>query len=160
MTTKEIAESVGKPERTVRDWVKSLAAKSAVIEAKLAASSPMKPADYNLAETCQIIEEGLGKAAADVYRTNAANAELAKQPKQVGLPAGAQMMALQKIYGAEEARKRIDFAMGYVPQTAKEKPLMIAGKPISKQAYAVEMKNREKEQAKVEARGLKTLFDN
>lgn len=86
MTTKQIAEAVGKPERTVRDWVKALAAKSAVITAKLAASSPMKPANYTLAETCDIIEEGLGKAA-DVYRTNAVNAEMAKRPEKAEVSA-------------------------------------------------------------------------
>lgn len=76
MTTKQIAEYLGKPERTVRDWVKALAAKSAVVAAKLAASSPANPADYNLSETCLIIEEGMGKDVADVYRTNAVNAEM------------------------------------------------------------------------------------
>lgn len=71
MTTKQIAEAVGKPERTVRDWIKRLAAKSAVIAAKSATSSPMSPADYGLDETCAIIEQGMGKNAASLYRENA-----------------------------------------------------------------------------------------
>ncbi len=40
MTSKDIAAAVGKPERTVRRWIENLAAKSAVVAAKLAASSP------------------------------------------------------------------------------------------------------------------------
>lgn len=36
MTAREIAEAVGKPERTVRDWVKAASAKSAEILAKIA----------------------------------------------------------------------------------------------------------------------------
>jgi hypothetical protein len=81
MTTKQIAEYLGKPERTVRDWVKALSAKSAEVLAKIAeARATSKPADYDLAETCQIIEEGMGKDVADVYRTNAVNAEMAKAP--------------------------------------------------------------------------------
>jgi transposase len=81
MTTKQIAEAVGKPVRTVQDWVKELGAKSALISAKSASSSPMYPTDYTLSEVCQIIEEGMGKAAADVYRTNAVNAEMVKPAK-------------------------------------------------------------------------------
>ena len=40
MTTREIADAVGKPIRTVQDWVKELSAKSALISAKSASSSP------------------------------------------------------------------------------------------------------------------------
>jgi hypothetical protein len=76
MTTKEIAGATGKPEQTVRNWIRSLASKSDVIKSKLDASSPMKPADYDLVEVCEIIEEGLGKEAANVYRTNAVHAKL------------------------------------------------------------------------------------
>lgn len=76
MTTKQIAEAVSRPEKTVRDWVlrianptkkqidkfgKDVVAKSAAIKAKSATSSPMVPADYDLEETVAIIEVGLGK---------------------------------------------------------------------------------------------------
>lgn len=101
MTTKQIAEAVGQTDRSVRNWVRALAEKSSAIAEKLAASSPAKPADYTLAESCHIIEEGLGKAAADVYRTNAVNAELANKaslPKSPKLPNGIQMTALCRLY--------------------------------------------------------------
>ncbi len=71
MTTKGIAQAVGKEERTVRNWVKKLAEKSSVVAEKLSVSSPMKPADYDLDETVAIIEEGLGRNAAALYRENA-----------------------------------------------------------------------------------------
>lgn len=75
MTTKQVAEAVGKPEQTVRNWVRRLASKMDVVKSKLEASSPMKPADFDLDETIQIIAEGLGKNAAAVYAENARRAE-------------------------------------------------------------------------------------
>jgi hypothetical protein len=79
MTSKEIALAVGKPERTVQNWVKFLGAKLASVGAKLASSSPMKPADYDLEETIAIIEHGMGKNAAALYR------ESARQPATASL---------------------------------------------------------------------------
>jgi len=70
MTTKEIAEAVGKEERTIRRWVARIADKMPVVKDKMSASSPMKPADYDLEETCAIIEIGLGKNAASLFREN------------------------------------------------------------------------------------------
>ena len=71
MTTKEIALAVGKEERTVQRWVKRLADKMPSINDKMSSSSPMRPADYNLTETLQIVEEGMGKNAAGIFRANA-----------------------------------------------------------------------------------------
>ena len=73
MTTKEIAEAVGKTERGVRNWVNRLAENNALVKEKLSASSPMKPANYDLDETCAIIEQGMGKNAAGLFRENAKN---------------------------------------------------------------------------------------
>ena len=71
MTTGEIAESVGKKDRAVRNWVRKAADKNSAIAAKIAASTSTYPADYNLDETCQIIEAGMGANAAAVYRASA-----------------------------------------------------------------------------------------
>lgn len=71
MTTKQIAESVGKKDGAVRSWVRSVASKNDAIASKNDASTSTHPADYNLEETCAIIEAGMGKNAADIYRTNA-----------------------------------------------------------------------------------------
>jgi hypothetical protein len=148
MTTKQIAEATGKAGKTVRTWISILAADSATIAAKLAASSPMKPAEYDMRETCQIIEEGMGKAAADVYRTNAANAEVTKVTRNATngkLPAGVQIRAMMNLYGSEEARKRIDFVLGYKTQSApKPEQLALPASRLSKAAYAVEQKERQK----------------
>ena len=72
MNTREIAEVVGKDERSVQRWVKKLSDKMAAINDKMSSSSPMNPADYDFEETIAIIEAGMGKNAADIYRTNAA----------------------------------------------------------------------------------------
>jgi hypothetical protein len=72
MTSREIAQAVGKSERRVQEWARMAGAKIAGIGAKIAEAKRVgKAADYDLAETCQIIEAGLGKAAAGIFRANA-----------------------------------------------------------------------------------------
>jgi hypothetical protein len=73
MTTKQIAEAVGKKERVVQGWAKRLSAKDAGVSAKIAGALSSKiAADYDLDQTIAIIETGMGKNAAFVYRQNAA----------------------------------------------------------------------------------------
>lgn len=71
MTTKEIAETAGKDERTIQRWVKKLSDKMPSVGVKLSSSNSMNPANYDLQETCAIIEMGLGKNAADLFRMSA-----------------------------------------------------------------------------------------
>lgn len=71
MNTKEIALAVNKTERSVQRWVKKLSDKVSSINDKMSASSPMNPADFTLEETIAIIEQGLGKNAAEMYASNA-----------------------------------------------------------------------------------------
>jgi hypothetical protein len=72
MTTKEIAQAVGKDERTVRRWVNRTAGKMSGLSDKMSdAERTKKPADYTLEETIAIIEAGMGKNAAGVFRANA-----------------------------------------------------------------------------------------
>lgn len=73
MDTREIANAVGKDERTVRRWVKKVAVKMSAVAVKMSASSPVYPADFDFDETIAIIEEGMGKNAAAIYRANAVN---------------------------------------------------------------------------------------
>jgi len=57
------------------------------------------------------------------------------------LPAGAQIKAMESLYGPVEARKRIDFVLGYKadpPQTT------LPATRLSKAAFAVEMKEQQK----------------
>lgn len=83
MNVKEIAVTAGRKERCVRNWVVKAAAKSASIAAKSAAAGHGKSVDYDVDETLAIIEAGMGKNAADIWRVNSANATL---PKVQGLP--------------------------------------------------------------------------
>jgi len=79
MNVKEIAQAVGKPERTVHNWVQRVSAKMAQVGAKMAqASIDKKPADYDIDETIAIIEQGMGKNAAAIFRENAGN-----KPKEI-----------------------------------------------------------------------------
>jgi len=79
MNIKDIAKAVGKPESTVKNWVKKVGAKMAQVGAKMAqASIDKKPADYDIEETIAIIEHGMGKNAASLFRANAEN-----KPKEI-----------------------------------------------------------------------------
>jgi len=157
MTTKEIAQATGKPERTIRDWVKAVTAKSATITAKLATSSPAYPADYTLAEVCQIIEEGMGPEAANVYRTNAVHATMAQEPKAPRLTGALVTSLLRACEKGKLSDYQFQVMIGApivenVPTPSKQ-PLQIESSigRINKVSYAVEMKIRAKEQAKKDA---------
>jgi hypothetical protein len=84
MTTKEIAKITGKTERSARNWINKiagLAENSSVymenssvvssVQLKAGSKDPHHPADFTQEETCAIIEAGLGKNAAGIYRANA-----------------------------------------------------------------------------------------
>jgi hypothetical protein len=73
MTVKEISKTVNKTERSVRNWIEKVAEKSSAMAEKSSASNSTHPADYTLDETIEIIETGLGKNAAAVFRANAEN---------------------------------------------------------------------------------------
>lgn len=76
MTVKQIAEAIGKKERNIHNWLTKLSVKNAEIYAKIAeAKKTSKPAEYNFEETISIIEIGLGKNAATLYRQNAEQIE-------------------------------------------------------------------------------------
>lgn len=114
MTVKQIGEATGKDVTTVQRWIKRLNGKMQSIDGKMQLSSPMKPADFTLEETCAIIEAGMGEAAAGVYRASA-------QPEKAFhiiraadvLPNGKQLEEMRRIYGDREAGKRLDLIIGY-----------------------------------------------
>lgn len=60
MTTKQIAEAVGKDETTVRRWVKRASGKMPSASGKMSSAGHGKSADFTLDETVAIIEEGMG----------------------------------------------------------------------------------------------------
>lgn len=83
MTVREIAKATSKPERTVHNWVQKTSAKVAQVYAKMAqAADDKKPADYSLDETLAIIETGLGKNAALLFKANAENNQKAITTQQ------------------------------------------------------------------------------
>ncbi len=72
MTTREIAEAVGKDASTVSRWVSETSCKMQQISCKMQqARETSMPADYDIEETCAIIETGMGKNAADLFRMSA-----------------------------------------------------------------------------------------
>lgn len=85
MTTKQIAEVVGKDLSTVQRWVKkitdrmssmdgkmqSMDGRVQSIAVKMSESTSTHPADFDTEETVLIIETGMGKNAAGIFRTNA-----------------------------------------------------------------------------------------
>lgn len=83
MTTKEIAEAVGKDASTVSRWIVETSCKMQEVSCKMQeAQQTKKPADYTLEETCAIIETGLGKNTADLFRMNAAQKQEQKRSSE------------------------------------------------------------------------------
>lgn len=151
MTVKEIAKSVGKDERTVRNWVKSLAEKNSVIAEKLSVSSPMKPADYTLDETIEIIREGMGDSAAGIFQ---ANAEKKESRLDKGFLQQIRLSVRDGLLTREEARHILQVEKITVPV-----PIVQNLGVISKSAYAVEMKERAKANQKlIESKIQSDLF--
>lgn len=133
MTTKEIAEAVGKDERSVQRWVKSLADKMSSVSDKLSVSSPNNPARWSLDEVCSIIQIGLGDSAASLFRENALRDIPAPSPKRPkikkdALPSHYQMARMIEMYGRDEAARRCDFLIGYSRQYTK--PTALIEEPI------------------------------
>ncbi len=101
-------------------------------------------AELTLKEAMDIIEIGRGTDFAGALKDNAVNTELDKKRGikiQGKLPSGPQLKGMVEMYGAEEARKRIDFVLGY---KAAPEPLQLPAPRLSKAAYAVEMKEQQK----------------
>ena len=138
MTVNEIAEVVGKKERTVHGWIKTISAKNAQISAKIAeARATSKPADYTQEETLAIIKEGMGEVTAGVYKAATDTA-----PKT---PAVSERMLQQvrlsvrdNLLTREEGRHILD-----VEKITKPVPYTIDLGWLHKSSYAVEMKERE-----------------
>lgn len=148
MTVKQIAESVGKDASTVARWVQATSCKMQEVSRKMQeAGATKKPADYTLEETCSIIEQGMGQAAAYVYRTNAVHAEMnRKAPKITGSLLAEVNKAFDRgIMTKDEARVMIGLSSTNQPVAL---PAPAPMPLLSKQAYAVEMANRAKAQAK------------
>jgi hypothetical protein len=71
MTVREIAEAIGKTERSVRNWANKAGEKISSVAEKISSAGHGKAASFNQEETLAIIETGLGKNAAGIFRANA-----------------------------------------------------------------------------------------
>ena len=120
MTTREIAKATGKGERTVQRWVQNMTAKMASISDKMAASSSTHPADFDLEETIAIIEEGMGKNAAAIYRENAAKSTV----PSVLTDRDFQMIAQIVSVAVSETMKAYDSRMRAVEEKVDRVPLL------------------------------------
>lgn len=74
MTTRQIAQAVGKTERCVQGWAKRAGENISSVGEKVSSAGHGKPADYTLDETVAIIQVGLGRNAAALFRKNAERA--------------------------------------------------------------------------------------
>jgi hypothetical protein len=129
MTAKQIARQIDRTERAVQKWAKSLSEHHSLMAEKISASSPAHPADYNLDETLLIIEKGLGKNAAAIYRTNA-------MASQAPAPVTDRLERIEKnmelittvMLGMLQIRQPTDSA-GHVPVRQPSRPQLEAPQP-------------------------------
>ena len=120
MTTREIAKATGKEERTVRRWVNKVAVRMSAVAVKMSASSPAHPADYDLEETIAIIEEGMGKNAAAIYRENAAKSTISS----VLTDRDFQMIAQIVSVAVSETMKAYDVRMKAIEEKVDRVPMI------------------------------------
>jgi hypothetical protein len=153
VTLKDIASWCEVDIKTVRRWVDKLSTGDrqdvqGLDDIKIKcyeAGVQGRAVSLTLSEAFQVIAAGKGDNFVNTLKENALLKTVSTQskPRTARLPSGAQMNAMCWIYGKTEAARRIDHAMGYHPAT----PLAIAER-ICPQAYAVEMKNREKQESR------------
>ncbi len=159
MTVKEIAGVTGKDAATVSRWIEKVSCKMQEVSCKVQeAKRTKKPADYTLAETCSIIEAGMGKQAADVYRANAIHSETEK--KKVVRYSAAYIREVRLTLGKEAAAKLL------LGEQAEEKRTLALPEPVlpeqvRKQVYAVARAALIRyEREKTDRQKNMTLFDD
>jgi ribosomal protein L21 len=159
MTVKEIASAVNKDSSTVSRWVERVSCKMQEVYCKMQeAKATKKPADYTLAETCAIIAEGMGEDVANVFRTNATQSR-AKEMQLIKIPSGA---ALKELRIAAQSglltKEQFQVMIGAPIMAGKPTQLQALIQRLSKQAYAVEMANRAKAEAKAKTEAKTPLL--
>lgn len=128
MNTREIAQSVGRKERAVRNWIQKTAAKNASVAAKIAVSSPMRPADYTLEETLAIIEAGMGKNAAGIFR---ANAEREPQARETLTQRDKELIAEIVSMTVSRTMERLDQRMATIENHYQQRAALLPAPQIS-----------------------------
>jgi hypothetical protein len=87
---------------------------------KMSAAGHGKPARFTLEETIAIVRAGGNNTLADLLLENAKQTD--RNTRVNRLPNGKQLEEMRRIYGASEAGRRIDFAMGFSPNYALATP--------------------------------------
>ena len=153
MTVKEIAQAVGKDPATVSRWIEKVSCKMQEVSCKVQeAKDTKKPADYTLDETIEIIREGMGDSAAGIFQ---ANAEKKESRLDKGFLQQIRLSVRDGLLTREEARHILQVEKITVPV-----PIVQNLGIISKPAYAVEMKEREKARQKlIESNIQSNLFE-
>lgn len=131
MTIKQIAEACNVAESTVRSWAHKTA-ESADISAKIAKSRGKRAVKLSLDETLAIVRAGGRHTLASLLEENAK--KHSGDDRIHRFPNGAQLTELRRIYGPQEAARRVDFAIGYSrgeavasPEEAREGFEMVKG---------------------------------
>jgi hypothetical protein len=133
MNTKEIALAVNKTERSVRNWAKKVAEKNSVVAEKISVSSPMKPADFTLEETISIIEQGLGKNAAEMYASNArkTTGKLISLPESSLSQKDIEVISTIVSVTVAETIKQLDGRMTNIEQKIEERKALLPAPEIA-----------------------------
>lgn len=133
MNTKEIALAVNKTERSVRNWAKKVAEKNSVVAEKISASSPMNPADFTLEETIAIIEQGLGKNAAEMYASNArkSTGKLISLPESSLSQKDIEVISTIVSVTVAETIKQLDGRMTNIEQKIEERRALLPAPEIA-----------------------------
>lgn len=132
MTTREIAEATGKDERTIQRWAKATGDKMSSISDKVTAVNKTgRPADYDIDESCAIIEHGMGKNAASLYRENARNQRAVSIPAESALSAKDVALIAQIVAATvAETIKQLDGRMGNIESQINQRKALLPAPQI------------------------------
>lgn len=136
MNTREIAQTTGRDERSVRRWVKKASDKMTVVADKMTASSPTHPADYNFDETLAIIEAGMGKNAAAIWKTNAPVTQKAQLPTGSSLTEkDIHLISAVVSMTVSETMKRLDDRVAKIESRVEERQALLPAPQISRRDH-------------------------
>lgn len=128
MNTREIAKSVNKNVSTIQRWVNKAARKMQSIDGKMQSSTSTYPADYTLEETLAIIEAGMGKNAAGIFR---ANAEREPQARETLTQRDKELIAEIVSMTVSRTMERLDQRMATIENHYQQRAALLPAPQIS-----------------------------
>jgi len=133
MNTKEIAIAVSRDERSIQRWIKKVSEKNVGIGVKYSSSSPKNPADFTLEETIAIIEQGLGKNAAEMYASNArkTTGKLISLPESSLSQKDIEVISTIVSVTVAETIKQLDGRMTNIEQKIEERKALLPAPEIA-----------------------------